>query len=136
MKVLRKARRFRALALAAAALAVVLHAALFSLHLTAAFERSLSAQGESGLSAILHAMCGPGAAASNDSAGTPGEDRDGPVCPACAMGASLGCLPAPEGLAFDIAFEARPLTFVSAGEQPRQAFAHRTQRIRGPPQLT
>ncbi|MCH9806106.1 MAG: UPF0193 protein EVG1 [Alphaproteobacteria bacterium] len=127
-------------------MATILHVALLSLHLTAAFERGIQAPGADGATLDIHAFCSPtspGSAppqstfpvssADGETAPGPNGEKSSPGCPICTGAAPASCSPAPSTVFAPVAFSVAFLPPYVTSDKARAHPERPADTIRGPP---
>lgn len=117
----------------AALVAVLLHALLLSLHVTAGFERALSALSGDGLTGSVHAFCGPGDPAAAITGGDGGGQSGLPNCPICTGAVAAAAFLPPAIDVASVEFAVDVVSYSSIVHVVPPLRAHRHAPIRAPP---
>lgn len=135
MRLLRHPKALKYMCGWSAIFATILHVALLSLHLTAAFERGIGVEA-SRANLGVHAFCGVVDPAAMPAGGTgqPAEPgKSVPACPICVGAAPAACVEAPETLLAPAVFTIAAALPPAAPTIPAARLGRIAGNIRGPP---
>jgi Protein of unknown function (DUF2946) len=140
MRGLRKFSLLRKASAWTAIVATIIHVAMLSLHIAAAFERGLGPQQDVTASLGIHAFCGVDVSPSDvelapDDETQPGSKESRTNCPLCVGAAPAACIAAP-------VTDVTPVAFLTIKALPYAALVRKASRphsrvgtIRGPPAI-